>query len=358
MSRVKLLIVQGDIKDYRIATWNILADKYELTVAYCGNGFSDIFSIKFRLVKIPKKEVGSFKWLIDLKKMANQYDVVCIMPDPHFLNFLVMPYQHLNCRLITWSIGFRCSYTHPYDVVRKHTFIDNLIYRTIFRKVDANIFYMEKAKDFWSEKDLNHDKIFVAPNTTAVEPIKIDEQKKRNILFVGSLYKGKGLDLLLLAFKNALNRTKKETKLTIIGKGEMRKQLERYVSDNGLKSHVEFTGAIYDENKLSEYFKTALLCVSPTQGGLSCPKSMGYGVPFVCRKNAITGGEIYHMTSGVNGIMYDKDEDLGNILVDAIEHPSKYIEMGRKAKDYYDHNATPEHMAKGVIDAVEYAMSR
>ena len=84
---------------------------------------------------------------------------------------------------------------------------------------------------------------------------------------------------------------------------------------------------------------------------------MGYGVPFVCRKDAITGGEIYHITNGVNGIHYESDFDLTNILVDAMNCPEKYVEMGRKAKDYYDNNATIQHMAQGAIDAFNYAIN-
>ena len=31
--------------------------------------------------------------------------------------------------------------------------------------------------------------------------------------------------------------------------------------------------------------------------------------------------------------------------------------MGRKALDYYFNNATPVHMAKGAIEAFEYALN-
>ena len=37
-------------------------------------------------------------------------------------------------------------------------------------------------------------------------------------------------------------------------------------------------------------------------------------------------------------------------------HPSKYVEMGVKAKSYYDHHATPAHMAQGAIDAIDYVL--
>ena len=35
----------------------------------------------------------------------------------------------------------------------------------------------------------------------------------------------------------------------------------------------------------------------------------------------------------------------------------KYVEMGRKAKDYYDNHATIQHMARGAIDAFDYVIN-
>ena len=78
----------------------------------------------------------------------------------------------------------------------------------------------------------------------------------------------------------------------------------------------------------------------------------------MCRKDAITGGEIYHMTTGVNGIMYEQDSELTGIIVDAMKNPDKFIEMGTLAKSYYDNNATPKHMAEGIIDAIEYVSNK
>ena len=78
---------------------------------------------------------------------------------------------------------------------------------------------------------------------------------------------------------------------------------------------------------------------------------------FVSRKDAITGGEIYHIQNGVNGIMYEKDEDLSAIMLDAFENRIKYIDMGRRAMDYYYSKATNEIKAEGVIDAINYVIS-
>jgi len=79
-------------------------------------------------------------------------------------------------------------------------------------------------------------------------------------------------------------------------------------------------------------------------------------VPYATRKDAITGGEIYHITDGVNGFMYEKDEDLLSILLDASKNPQKYIDMGLKAKEYYDNNATVKHRSEGAIKAFKYSL--
>jgi glycosyltransferase involved in cell wall biosynthesis len=224
----------------------------------------------------------------------------------------------------------------------------------ILSKCDANIFYMEKSKEFWDGTSLRMDNVFVAPNTTDVLVRDFVPESKKDFLFVGTLYRGKGLELLLNAFLAFKESTNSKIKLVIVGGGEMEGKLKQFVSDNRIEDSVLFTGPIYEEEELSNYFVSSLLCFSPTQAGLSVPKSMGYGVPFVTRKDAITGGELYHITDKVNGVLYSEDEQLLSIMVDANAHRDKYVEMGKKARDYYFSNATIKHMADGAMAAFRY----
>ena len=55
-------------------------------------------------------------------------------------------------------------------------------------------------------------------------------------------------------------------------------------------------------------------------------------------------------------LSYEKDEDLTKILIDAAKNLEKYVEMGIKAKDYYEQHATINHMARGAMEAFEYAL--
>ncbi len=356
MAKPKVLILQNELSAYNVCVYNIIAMDYDLTLGFYLKDKSKA-ECKFKKINLEYRAVGPFIYIKGLRKLAKQFDVVSVVPDPHVLSYCLLPFQPHKYKTLSWGIGFRCSYVHPYLPSRKHDFID-FLYKKLYQKFDADIFYMEKSKEFWKGTNLDLSKVFVAPNTTEVEPIEIRPDEKKCILFVGALYRGKGLDLLLQSFKDSIGKTANSSKLVIVGGGEMKEELEKYVADNLLSDFVEFTGPVFDEKVLCNYFQKALLCVSPTQGGLSCPKSMGYGVPFVCRKDAITGGEIFHLTSGVDGILYDNDKDLTEIFIDAMDNPNKYVEMGFKAKDYYIKNATPRHMAKGAMDAFKYVLSK
>lgn len=354
--RKKILILQNELSAYNVPVYNLIAEHYELTLGFYSKDKSNQ-ECNFVKKRFDIKRVGPLTFVKGLRKYVKNFDVVCIIPDMHVVSYCLLPYLSRKYKVVNWSIGFRVSYEHPYVTSRKHVFADR-VFQSILSRCDATIFYMEKSKEFWEDTKLDMSKVFVAPNTTEVLPIEINTSKKNHFLFVGTLYKGKGLDLLLQAYKNAIDKEQIGNELHIVGDGEERQSIEDFIKQNHLEGKVVIHGAIFNEKVLVEKFSEALLCISPTQGGLSCPKSMGYGVPFVTKTTAITGGEIYHITPGVNGIMYEKDTDLTDILVDANRHPETYIEMGLKAKEYYDNHATINHMANGAMAAFEFALKQ
>ena len=354
MNKSKLLILKNELSSYNVSVYNRIAEEYDLTVGFFSDKSKENCYFKKMLFDI--KRIGPFVFVQRLFRIVRGYDLVCFVPDLHIISYCMLPFLPRKFKLLNWSIGFRVSYVHPYLTGRKHVFLD-WVFQRVLSRCDASIFYMERAKDFWQNTSLNLNRVFVAPNTTSVVPIGFDEKRKKNFLFVGTLYKGKGLNLLLKAYKEAIDIAQIDNELHIVGDGEEYQNIIAFVKDNQLEGKVVLHGAIFDEIELAKHFADALLCISPTQGGLSVPKSMGYGVPFVTKSSAITGGEIFHITPGDNGILYDEDKELSGILVDACRNPKKYLAMGRKAKQYYDDNATIDHMAKGAIAAFDFALN-
>lgn len=352
---MKVIVFLRVILPYRVALFNALNKEVDLTVAYYMYDKTGV-ECQFKKIKLADSIIGPVHIQKGVRSIADQFDVVIIGTDLHALSYIALPFLPHKYHLLSWGIGFRVSHSHPFIVNRKHNILDKIT-ELILSKCEANIFYMKQVKQFWENTRLKQEKMFVAPNSVEVANVSCDNKNKKNIIFVGTLYKGKGVDALLCAINEAKHQLNNPFHVDIIGDGPYRQELEILSNRLGLSNCVSFHGAIYDTEKLSEFYSNALCCISPYQAGLSVCTSMGNGVPFITQSDAITGGEIFHITNGENGVLYQKDEDLVNIIVDVINNPLKYIEMGNKAKDYYNTNATIQHMVDGIMAAIDYAVN-
>jgi glycosyltransferase involved in cell wall biosynthesis len=206
----------------------------------------------------------------------------------------------------------------------------------------------------------DRNKMFVAHNTVKVLPFEETNLKnKKSLLFIGTLYKSKGIMFLLECYKKLFDLKGKDIPLLrVVGGGDEFLAISDWIEKNGLSKHVKLEGAVYDEIILKGYFEDAIICVSPGQAGLSVQKSMGYGVPFVTNENAYTGGERLDIQNGVNGLLYKEEPELFDILADVCMNKGKYMSMGKKAYEFYKKNRTIEMMAQGVEEAVTYVLDK
>ena len=353
----KVLLLQGTIKLYRIPIYNLISQNVDLTVAYTDKNES-IEKQLYKTIKLDyKRIIGFFINTNGFFKICSQFDILIFMSDLHYLSYCSLPFIRRKYKVIAWSIGIRASYSRRYDVTRKKDFID-MLYGMVLKNSDAVIFYMKAPIKFWgSIIDLH--KVFIAHNTVKVSDTEIKKnQEKNRILFIGSLYKEKKIYELIESYIEAKMecKTEKFLYLDIIGKGPEYANIKASIDERGLAESIILHGPIYDEKVLAHYFSKSLICVSPDQAGLSVLKSMGNGVPFVTRINAITGGERLNIINQVNGVLYNSQDELRLIIEEAFNCPEKYITMGKNAHQYYLSNATPEKMAQGAIDAINFVV--
>lgn len=349
---VKVLILQEILMPYRIPIYKILAQKYDLTIG-CFKIHKNTQIDNIKVIQLEEYKIGKLSIAKGLSRITPQYDVVISLVHFHILNYCALFLKKEKYKKISWTIGVRASYNKNYSLEPEHS-LYFVFLKEILKKADANIFYTKGPISLWEKEGIDRKKMFVAQNTVEIFNCPDTDKKEiKSILFIGTLYKQKKTDELIDAYLKVCETKTNYYDLDIIGDGDDLARLKgKY--DN---PKIHFWGSIYKEKDLYEFFKKAIVCVSPGQAGLSVLKSMGYGVPYVTRKNAITGGEILNITNEENGFIYSTEDDLVRILDDLDKNKNKYLIAGEKAKDYYNKNATPSIMAQGIIDAIEYVMN-
>lgn len=358
MNKPRVLYISKVLSSYNDPIYQIMNKTVDLTYGYFDK--KEVSETTYKTIMLPYWSVGPFVIQKGLRKLINQYDVVIISPHLRLIKSSLLPLFPHKPKLISWSIGLHVTYNKKYDLTKAPDIKDK-ISRYIESRCDANIFYMPQPIDYWRKYSrIDAKKCFVAHNTVKIADF--DElppiEKRDKFLFVGTLYQQKGLGELIEAYALAKKKREALPKLYIVGKGPEKDIVHESIKEKGLEQCVVMTGAIYEEDILKEYFLTSMLCVSPKQAGLSVQKSLGYGVPFVTRPDAITGGERFDVMDKENGFYYETVEELADLLVDASDNPSKIDTMSKNAREYYLMNATPEKMAQGALDAIAFVMNK
>ncbi len=342
----KVFLLAKSVSPVRLPIYNIINDAVDFTIGYTGT-IPD--NIKIKTQKMKEVSFSRFSFTKPLLyNFLRNFDIAILPMNFSMIDidFLIRFYH--PCKLITWGIGVPASYTVRYDDLNVKNFVP------FFCKYsDAVIYYTQYPKNKYIKMGYDPQKMFVANNTVGVERILLDK-KRDSILFVGTLYPAKRLDLLIDAYKIIKNENISLIPLHIIGKGSEEEKLRRMTNDYGLSDVIHFHGAIYSDKLLTPFFERAYALISPDQAGLSVLKSMGLGVPFITTKNAYTGGERLNISHNINGILMENIDELTNILRDIHMRPSYYEELGKNAYKYYWENCRPDQMAQGFLKAINY----
>ena len=151
--------------------------------------------------------------------------------------------------------------------------------------------------------DVRENRVHVAPMGADLNNLFVFSEGERpgldeaRFLFVGRLVEKKGVSFLIKAF-SIINETLPGAKLTIVGDGPLKGDLEAQVKRLGIDRAVDFVGAVRQQ-ELPTYYSKASVCIFPfieakdgdQEGlGLVVVEAMGCGCPVVAADVAALKG--------------------------------------------------------------------
>ena len=342
----KILLGYNYILHYRIPLFNLLSKKYDLTVLHSGDSTLKP-NDKYKEIIFKVKKLGPFFIQKGILSEVNKekYDYIILPFDLRWINTIISIYlRNKKAKLILWGAWM----TNSAIANRARIFLS--------KKADANLFYTQQARTDFINSGIDSENTFVANNTFDVgERIKAFEYEiKDQLLFVGKLDERKENEILIKAYANIINKIPSHIQLTIIGDGFEMEKLKRLVKKENIEHKVIFVGSIIDPKILQTYYKKAIVSVSFGQAGLSVLQSLGYGVPFLTKENAVSGGEMTNIKHRINGILCkDNIFSLEKALIELCNNNEFANRLGRNAYDYYSKYCTIENMNQGFLDAIE-----
>jgi glycosyltransferase involved in cell wall biosynthesis len=351
MIHQKVLILYNRLFHYRIPIFKLLAEYYDLTVAFSEGPVCNE-NLNFKTMILPIHRFNRFVIHKDnIYKLCKNYDVIIAYGDIAWLKYSTLPWhRNRKFKIIFWSIGVSASYDKAYDSIKKWDRIRDYFYK----KADALVFYTDYPFKNYIKRGFSREKLFVAPNTVEVIYNEVNKTQKKILLFIGTLYMQKGLLSLMESYNIAYKSNALIPNLSIVGGGEEFDVVQNWIVSNNLSKKIILHGPVFDINEKAKFFQRSLACISPDQAGLSVLESMGYGVPFITNKDSITGGERLNIIDGENGILLDNTKQLAEIILDIYNSPQKYVQMGINAQEYYNKCRKPIDMANGLSDAIQY----
>lgn len=153
------------------------------------------------------------------------------------------------------------------------------------------------------------------------------------ILFVSRLIRRKGLQFLIKAIPQIVQRAQFPFVINVVGDGPDKEEFLQQVKKHGVEEHIRFYGYV-DHADLPDYYLDADIFVLPSLAeGMPnvVLEAMGSGLPVVATR--VAGSEEL-VLDGENGFLVDsKDvEALAQALITLVNHPELRGQMGKEAK--------------------------
>jgi len=211
--------------------------------------------------------------------------------------------------------------------------------RSAVQRLDASIAVSQTARESASHYFPGHYEII--PNGVDVDifhpsNVPFDEWRDpdiTNILFVGRLDPRKGVQVLLAAMPEVIERTKGRVRLLVVGDSYLRPRLEASVPAH-LRKHITFLGHVPIRD-LPRWYATGDIFVSPATGnesfGIVLVEAMAAGRAVVC--SDIPGYRSVAIPDRNAALFPPGDvKALSRALIDLVNDPERRVLLGARGR--------------------------
>jgi glycosyltransferase involved in cell wall biosynthesis len=275
-------------------------------------------------------------------------DVLIVEANPRYLSTpSAVRWMHAHARpVIGWGLG------------APGAGVQSGLRARFINQFDALITYSQTGAEQYARLGFPRERIFVAPNATAMRPSrKIPERPRKlkarpNVLFVGRLQDRKKVDSLILACE--MLPAELQPRLVIIGDGPARGDLEKLARKH--YPATEFPGGVHGDDLEAWYTGTDLF-VLPGTGGLALQQAMAYGLPVIAGVGDGTQADLVRPTNGWQ-LAEDTPSALAQVLGKALSNIGHLRDMGEASYHIVRDEINVEHMVEVFLAAIEQASSQ
>ena len=352
----KLVIIQTVTPDYRKAFFSVLRD--ELTDArfelYRGKEYFE------KSIKTDKRIEGKEIKNIFLLKRKLLFQIGIW----HLLFKDVVLVLEMNPRIISnWIFLFLRRVTgrktvlwgHAWPRKGKNSKTDSV--RNIMRRLASSIIVYTNQQRKELSSHMPNKIVYAAPNALIHKSdmnAYTSSETPRNLIYVGRLSKNKKPLFLVKAFKESLDVIPENVCLVLVGDGEERDEISKYVKKHKLDNRVLIKGHINNHQTLRSLYIDSIFSVSPGYVGLSITQSFGFGVPMLISKDEPHSPEIEAAIDGQNALFYATDDDIHfrESIKEIYNNSSYWIDKRSEIVSHCRENYSIETMTTTFINLV------